>query len=287
MLSNAIETKVGSITAEWEHFFNWLRAEDEKEKIDREDDRSGQGTSLERVIAGLVARAAAARLRRELHPLLQGHSRRSSRRTTSSSASTAPTKRSCKREELAGKLGVFWHTQGSGKSFSMIFYARKIFRKLTGNFTFVVVTDRDDLDGQIYRNFLHTGTVTEAEAAQPKDSEEMRKFLGQNKRLVFTLIQKFRWPKGKAYPLLSHRDDIIVIVDEAHRTQYKDLWPRTCAPACQERAVSGLHRHAAAGSRAQDERVVRRLRLRIQLPAVHGRRRDRAACSTRSACRRC
>ena len=128
-----------------------------------------------------------------------------------------------KREELKGKLGVFWHTQGSGKSFSMIFYARKIFRKQTGNFTFVVVTDRDDLDGQIYRNFLHTGTVTKAEAAQPKDSEEMRKFLGQNKRLVFTLIQKFRWPKGKPYPLLSPRDDIIVIVDEAHRTQYKDL----------------------------------------------------------------
>jgi type I restriction enzyme R subunit len=127
------------------------------------------------------------------------------------------------REELKGKLGVFWHTQGSGKSFSMIFYVRKIFRKQTGNFTFVVVTDRDDLDGQIYRNFLHTNTVTEAEAAQPKNSEELRKFLGQNKRLVFTLIQKFRWDKGKTYPLLSPRSDIIVMVDEAHRTQYKDL----------------------------------------------------------------
>jgi SWI2/SNF2 ATPase len=78
--------------------------------------------------------------------------------------------------------------------------------------------DRDDLDGQIYRNFLHTSTVTKAEAAQPKNSEEMRKFLGQNKRLVFTLIQKFRWDKGKDYPLLSPRNDIIVIVDEAHRT---------------------------------------------------------------------
>ena len=128
-----------------------------------------------------------------------------------------------RREELNGKLGVFWHTQGSGKSFSMIFYARKIFRKQTGNFTFVVVTDRDDLDGQIYRNFLHTNTVTKAESAQPKNSQEMRKFLGQNKRLVFTLIHKFRWEKGKAYPLLSDRKDIIVIVDEAHRTQYKDL----------------------------------------------------------------
>jgi len=105
----------------------------------------------------------------------------------------------------------------------MIFYARKIFRKFTGNYTFVVVTDRDDLDGQIYRNFLNTGTVTKKEAAQPRNSTQLREYLGQNKRLVFTLIQKFRYDKGKAYPLLSDRDDIIVIVDEAHRTQYKSL----------------------------------------------------------------
>ncbi len=65
--------------------------------------------------------------------------------------------------------------------------------------------------------------MSEAEAAQPKNSEEMRKFLGQNKRLVFTLIQKFRWDKGREYPVLSARNDIIVIVDEAHRTQYKSL----------------------------------------------------------------
>ena len=94
-------------------------------------------------------------------------------------------------------------------------------KKLTGNYTFVVVTDREDLDGQIYRNFLDTGTVSKSEAARPKDSEEMRDFLGRNKRLVFTLIHKFRWDKGNAYPLLSDRDDIIVIVDEAHRTQYR------------------------------------------------------------------
>jgi len=131
--------------------------------------------------------------------------------------------RNAKPASQHGKLGVFWHTQGSGKSFSMVFYVRKIFRTLTGNFTFVVVTDRDDLDGQIYRNFLNTGTVKLKDAAQPKNSEELRKFLGQNKRLVFTLIQKFRYAKGAKYPVLSGRDDIVVIVDEAHRTQYKSL----------------------------------------------------------------
>jgi len=221
VLSNAIETKVGSITAEWEHFFNWLRADDEKEKIDREAIKA-KGTSLEGVIAGLFPRS---RLLDYVENFIlyyldkekiiaQNHQFIGVNRAY---------EKFLRREELAGKLGVFWHTQGSGKSFSMIFYARKIFRKQTGNFTFVVVTDRDDLDGQIYRNFLHTNTVTKAEGAQPKNSEEMRKFLGQNKRLVFTLIQKFRWDKGKLYPLLSERKDIIVIVDEAHRTQYKDL----------------------------------------------------------------
>ena len=101
------------------------------------------------------------------------------------------------RDERGGKLGVFWHTQGAGKSFSMIFYVRKIFRKYTGNFSFVVITDREDLDGQIYRNFLDTGTVKKNEAARPKDSEEMRQFLSRNMRIVFTLIHKFRWAQGE------------------------------------------------------------------------------------------
>src|SRR5262249_48849546 len=127
------------------------------------------------------------------------------------------------RERLGGKLGVFWHTQGSGKSFSMIFLVRKVLRKQSGNFSFLIVTDREDLDGQIYRNFLHTGTVSKADAAQPANSEEMRQFLRENKRLVFTLIQKFGWEKGKPYPLLSERSDIVVMVDEAHRTQYRRL----------------------------------------------------------------
>lgn len=221
VLSNAIETKVGSLTAEWEHFFNWLRAEDEKEKIDRDQIRE-KGTSLEGVIDGLLPR-------RKLLDYVENfilYYKETQKIIAQNHQFIGVNKAYetfLKRQELKGKLGVFWHTQGSGKSFSMIFYARKIFRKQTGNFTFVVVTDREDLDGQIFRNFLHTGTVTKAEAAQPKNSEEMRKFLGQNKRLVFTLIQKFRWDKGKKYPLLSDRDDIIVIVDEAHRTQYKSL----------------------------------------------------------------
>jgi len=221
VVSNAIETKVGSFSADWEYFFNWLRPEDEKEAVRREDIER-QGTSLERVVEGLLAPARLLDYVENFILYYKGTAKIVAQNHQFLGVNRAYAT-FLKRTALKGRLGVFWHTQGSGKSFSMIFYARKIFRKQAGNFTFVVVTDREALDGQIYRNFLDTGTVSEKEAAQPRDGEEMRKFLGQNKRLVFTLIQKFGWPKGKKYPVLSDRADIIVIVDEAHRTQYESL----------------------------------------------------------------
>ena len=221
VLSNGIETRVGSRTAEWEHFFHWLRPDDEKEKIKREQIRE-DGTSAERLLAGLCSKD---KLLDYFENFVLYH--KDTQKIIAQNHQFIGVNRGfdkfLRREEFDGKLGVFWHTQGSGKSFSMIFYARKIFWKCEGNYSFVVITDREDLDGQIYRNFLNTGTVRKADAAQPKDGKQMRKFLGENKRLVFTLIQKFRWPKGQKYPLLSDRDDIIVIVDEAHRTQYKSL----------------------------------------------------------------
>jgi type I restriction enzyme R subunit len=221
VLSNGIETRIGSLSAEWEHFFHWLRPEDEKEKIRRVEIRA-EGTSVERFLQGLCVKE---KLLDYVENFVIYH--KGSQKIIAQNHQFIGVNRGfekfLRREEFGGKLGVFWHTQGSGKSFSMIFYARKIIRKVAGNYSFVVVTDREDLDGQIYRNFLNTGTVKKADAAQPKDSEQMRAFLGQNKKLVFTLIHKFRWPKGKRYPVLSERDDIIVIVDEAHRTQYQSL----------------------------------------------------------------
>jgi type I restriction enzyme R subunit len=221
VLSNALETRVGSLTAEWEHFFSWLRVDDEKEKLDRAQIKE-QGTSIERVISGLLAPKQLLDYV-ENYVLFHKQTQKIIAQNHQFIGVNRAFARFQQRKVLRGKLGVFWHTQGSGKSFSMIFYARKILRKLPGHFTFLVVTDRDDLDGQIFRNFLNTGTVQHHEAARPKNSEELRAFLGQSKRLVFTLIQKFRYDKGKAYPLLSPRDDIVVIVDEAHRTQYKSL----------------------------------------------------------------
>lgn len=219
VLSNAIDTRVGSITAGWQHFFRWLRPEDEKEKIDRAK-IVREGTSAERLLAGLCAKD---KLIDYIENFILFH-REDQKIIAQNHQFIGVNKgfaRYVERGEDPGKLGVYWHTQGSGKSFSMIFYTRKILRKCGGSPTFVVVTDREDLDGQIYRTFLNTGTVKKSDAAQPRNGEEMRKFLGQSKRLVFTLIQKFHWPKGGKFPLLSDRDDIIVIVDEAHRSQYK------------------------------------------------------------------
>jgi type I restriction enzyme R subunit len=225
ILTNALDTRVGSFNSDWEHFFVWLRPDDETEKIDREVIEE-QGISIERALAGLFPHE---RLRDYIENFILFYNEtekviaQNHQFIGVNKGFKVFSERQNQKEDGKGKLGVYWHTQGSGKSFSMIFYARKIWRKMTGNFTFLVVTDRDDLDGQIYRNFLNTETVKKNEAARPKDSEELRNFLTQNKRIVFTLIHKFRYDKGKKYPILSKRDDIIVIVDEAHRTQYKSL----------------------------------------------------------------
>jgi type I restriction enzyme, R subunit len=221
LLSNGIETKVGSLTAEWEHFFAWLRVDDEKELLDRAQ-FADSALSLERAVLGLLAPT---RLLDYVENFVVFY--RETNKVVAQNHQFIGVNNAFevfkRRQTVGGKLGVFWHTQGSGKSLSMVFYARKVFRKLNGNFTFLVVTDRDDLDGQIYRNFLHTGTVAPMDEVRPRDSAQLRDMLGKNKRVVFTLIQKFRYDKGLAYPLLSVRDDIIVIVDEAHRTQYAGL----------------------------------------------------------------
>ena len=116
-----------------------------------------------------------------------------------------------------GRLGVFWHTQGSGKSYSMVFFAEKVRRKLEGNFTFVLMTDRKDLDNQIYKTFVGCG-VAHNQTPRAKSGEDLERLLKQNHRYVFTLIHKFNRYVNPNEPW-SERDDIIVISDEAHRTQ--------------------------------------------------------------------
>ncbi len=116
-----------------------------------------------------------------------------------------------------GRLGVVWHTQGSGKSYSMAFFAEKVRRTVPGNFTFVLMTDRNDLDSQIYKTFVGCG-IADDNTPRADSGKDLEILLKQNHRYVFSLIHKFNQDVNPAQPY-SERDDIIVISDEAHRTQ--------------------------------------------------------------------
>lgn len=239
VLSNGMETRLGSFAAGYEFFFEWLKVESEKENPDRKAIRESC-TSLEYFINGLCDPE-------NLLDYIENFILYDRRRTKIIAknhqffgVNNAYNAFLC-REELKGKLGVFWHTQGSGKSYAMVMLARKIKHKCTGNFTFLIVTDRKDLDTQIYKNFLRTEVITDKDKVQPANSKRLREELQTNKPILFTLIHKFKYEKGKKYPVLSERDDIIVIVDEAHRTQYKDLAEnmRTGLPNAQFLAFTG------------------------------------------------
>ena len=125
-------------------------------------------------------------------------------------------------DESKGKIGVVWHTQGSGKSLSMVFYAGQVMRSVEmGNPTIVIVTDRNDLDDQLYNTFSSCHSVLGEKPKQVSkrdDLKDMLKVAGGG--IVFTTIQKFDPEQGNVFETLSERDNIVVIADEAHRTQY-------------------------------------------------------------------
>lgn len=248
ILSNGVETKVGAFNAGYAFFFNWLRPENEIQVPDVVRIKK-YGVSLDYAVLGLCEKKRlldyienfifyyndTVKIAAKNHQFLGVNNAIENFKLRLQHDAEGTDR------ENKGKLGVFWHTQGSGKSFSMIFFTRKIFRQFTGNYTFLIVTDREELDGQIYRNFLGAGAFTKDTKCRPANSEELRAMLKTNTRYIFTLIQKFRFDKGKDYPLLSERNDIIVIVDEAHRTQYKELAEnmRTGLPNAQYIAFTG------------------------------------------------
>ncbi|MFC0179529.1 type I restriction endonuclease subunit R [Thorsellia kenyensis] len=210
ILSNGVQSKVGSISSQWEHFAEWKKIESENEK---------RRVSLEVVIRGVCEPTRLldivenftlfVKTNRNIKIIAKYHQYLGVNQALAGLSSV---------KERAGQLGVFWHTQGSGKSFSMVFFCKKAFRKYNGNWTFVLVTDRTDLDDQIYKTFNSVGIVTEN--CQADTGAELKLLLSADHRFVFTLIQKFKGDEKGDYPLLSERDDIIVITDEAHRSQY-------------------------------------------------------------------
>ena len=130
------------------------------------------------------------------------------------------------RAEGDTRLGVFWHTQGSGKSLSMLWFTQKVLRRLPGAWTFVMVTDRTELDQQLHGEFADAGVISKEARVHAESSSHLRDLLQADHRYVFTLIHKFRLDQRAGeteMPVLSDRSDIIVITDEAHRSQYDTL----------------------------------------------------------------
>lgn len=221
VLSNAIKTKLGAWNAKLDFFFEWLRVKDEKEIINRKKIEE-DGLSIKYLMEGLFHKETLLDYIENFVFFINKRAKIIAMNHQFLGVNNLM-KNVENRDKLNGKLGVFWHTQGSGKSFSMVMFVRKMKRKMEGNFTFLVITDREDLDNQIHKNFVRAEVIGEKEECQPKNAEQMRQFLSGNKPMVFTLIHKFKFDKTLKYPVLSERNDIFVLVDEAHRTQYKQL----------------------------------------------------------------
>jgi type I restriction enzyme R subunit len=212
MLGNGDKAKIRSISSRFEHFHEWKRlAEEEPGVVDMETllrgicDKQNFMDLLENFIVFDDSSGELAKIIARNHQLL-GVNR----------AIEAVKDRNNRQ----GKLGVFWHTQGSGKSYSMVFFTRKVHRKLGGNFTFLICTDRDDLDRQIYKTFAGCGLVdNDKDPCRASSGEHLEQLIGEHKAYVFSLIQKFN-KEVEPDQEYSQRNDLIVITDEAHRTQY-------------------------------------------------------------------
>jgi type I restriction enzyme, R subunit len=214
VLSNATETKVGASLAPWERFGEWKRVDDESEPGIVSLETAIRGLleparlldAVENFIAYLARPGGLMKVFAQNHQVL---------------GVNAAIRALADPQTRDGRLGVFWHTQGSGKSLSMLFFTQKVLRRRAGNWTFVMVTDRAELDDQLYEEFKDAGVVEGH--LQAESSAHLRRLLGEDHRYVFTLIHKFRPPKGEEMPVCSEREDVIVITDEAHRSQYSTL----------------------------------------------------------------
>ena len=214
IVSNGTDAKFGTITSKWEHFSDWKKIDNDGTKGIIPADTLMIGMCKPENLLDIIenytlfqeTKGGTIKICSKNHQFLGVNSAIERFKTNTD-----------------GKLGVFWHTQGSGKSFSMIFFVQKILRKIKGNWTFVIVTDRTDLDEQIYKNFVSTGAITE-QNVQANSREHLKQLLKEDHRTIFTMIQKFGTEeKGQSFEKISDRNDIIVITDEAHRTQYGTL----------------------------------------------------------------
>ena len=217
MLSNGGETLIGSTYADWGHFAEWKKINSEGEQGVVSLETALKGTCQHQRLLDLVGNFTA--FMQRPGGLVKAFAKNHQFLGVNNSLEAL---REVGRRE--GRLGVFWHTQGSGKSLSMLWFTQKVLRQERGNWTFVMVTDRSELDDQLYGDFADCGVITAGQRVHAETSAHLRELLVQDHRYVFTLIHKFIPPKrGQRMPVLSERDDIVVITDEAHRSQYDTL----------------------------------------------------------------
>lgn len=218
LASNGSEARVGATFAPWEQFGEWKRIDNEGHRGRVSLETAIRGTCEPEQLLDLVEHFVAYSER-------PGGLVKSVARNHQLLGVNAAIE-ALERIRATGerRLGVFWHTQGSGKSLSMLWFTQKVLRQIAGGWTFVLVTDRKELDEQLHGEFVDAGAVSRQADVHADSSEHLRDLLRADHRYVFTLIHKFRLRESEAeMPVLSDRDDVIVITDEAHRTQYDTL----------------------------------------------------------------
>ncbi len=211
MLSNGVEAKVGTLGSKYEFFHEWKRLTEEEEG----------SVALATMLRGICKKENFLDLLENF--ILYDHSGGSTAKILARNHQYLGVNEAVKayaaRKLNDGKLGVFWHTQGSGKSYSMVFLCQKIRRKFAGSPTFVILTDRDELNTQISDTFANCGLLGKSKSSKymATSGEDLVNKLKSNPSFIFTLIQKFNQPATEPiYPDY----DIIVMSDEAHRSQY-------------------------------------------------------------------
>ena len=211
ILSNGMEAKVGTLGSKYEFFHEWKRL----------NEADAGSVALETMLRGICKKENFLDLFENF--ILYDHSGGSTAKILARNHQYLGVNEAVKAYEARklndGKLGVFWHTQGSGKSYSMLFLSQKIRRQFQGSPTIVILTDRDELNDQISDTFENCGLLGKTKAAQfiATSGTDLVNKLNGNPSFIFTLIQKFNKPDAQPiYP--DH--DIIVMSDEAHRSQY-------------------------------------------------------------------
>ena len=211
ILSNGLEAKVGTLGSKYEFFHEWKRLEEKEHG----------SVALETMLRGICKKENFLDLLENF--ILFDHSDGRITKILARNHQYLGVNEAVKayqaRKLNQGKLGVFWHTQGSGKSYSMVFLAQKIRRKFSGSPTIVVLTDRDELNKQISDTFENCGLLGKANASafMASSGEDLVQKLKGNPSFIFTLIQKFN--KSDLEPIYPDHD-ILIMSDEAHRSQY-------------------------------------------------------------------